>query len=74
MNKINSNLQDVYINELRKEKIIVTVHLLNGFQLRGLIKGFDNFTFVLETEGKQMLIYKHAVSSITPTKSVNFSN
>ncbi|MGM9570742.1 MAG: RNA chaperone Hfq [bacterium] len=74
MNKANTNLQDTYINELRKEKITVTIHLLNGFQIRGVIKGFDNFTLVLETEGKQMLIYKHAVSSITPTKSINFSN
>lgn len=64
------NMQDVFLNQLRKESIPVTVFLLNGFQLRGFIKGFDNFTVVLETEGKQQLVYKHAISTFSPQKNV----
>lgn len=64
------NIQDVFLNQLRKENIPVTVFLLNGFQLRGLIKGFDNFTIILETEGKQQLVYKHAISTFSPQKNV----
>lgn len=65
------NIQDTYLNQLRKENIQVTVFLLNGFQLRGLIKAFDNFTIVIETEGKQQLVYKHAISTFSPSKSVS---
>lgn len=65
------NIQDTYLNQLRKESIQVTVFLLNGFQLRGLIKAFDNFTIVIETEGKQQLVYKHAISTFSPSKSVS---
>lgn len=71
MNKTNINLQDVFLNQVRKEYIAVTVYLTNGFQLKGLVKGFDNFTVVLETDGRQQLIYKHAISTITPLKAVN---
>lgn len=72
MNKPNINLQDVFLNQVRKEHIPVTVYLTNGFQLKGLVKGFDNFTVVLETDGKQQLVYKHAISTISPMKIVNF--
>jgi len=65
-------LQDVFLNQIRKEHIPVTIHLTNGFQLRGLVKGFDNFTVILDSEGKQMMIYKHAISTITPTRAVSF--
>ncbi|MGD6816075.1 RNA chaperone Hfq [Metabacillus sp. 84] len=64
------NIQDQFLNQLRKDGIFVTVFLLNGFQLRGLIKGFDNFTVLLETEGKQQLIYKHAISTFAPQKNI----
>lgn len=68
------NLQDIFLNQVRKEHIAVTVYLINGFQLKGIVKGFDNFTVVLETENKQQqLIYKHAVSTITPLKPVIFT-
>lgn len=69
------NLQDGFLNQLRKDGILTTVYLINGFQLKGVVKGFDNFTVVLESDGKQMLIYKHAMSTITPLKpiSTNFS-
>ena len=65
-------LQDVFLNQIRKEHIPVTIHLTNGFQLRGVVKGFDNFTVILDSEGKQMMIYKHAISTITPTRAVSF--
>ncbi|MGB9678594.1 MAG: RNA chaperone Hfq [Thermoanaerobacteraceae bacterium] len=68
------NLQDIFLNQVRKEHIAVTIYLINGFQLKGMVKGFDNFTVVLESENKQQLmIYKHAVSTITPQKPVIFS-
>jgi host factor-I protein len=71
VNKPNINLQDVFLNQVRKEHIAVTIYLTNGFQLKGLVKGFDNFTVVLDTDGKQQLIYKHAISTISPMKMVN---
>jgi len=67
----NINLQDVFLNQVRKEHIPVTVYLTNGFQLRGMVKGFDNFTVVLDSEGKQQLVYKHAISTVSPMKIVN---
>lgn len=73
MAKGNLNLQDLFLNQLRKEKVNVTIFLLSGFQLKGVIKGFDNFTLVVETENnKQQLIYKHAISSILPAKAINY--
>jgi len=66
------NLQDVFLNQARCGKQFVTVFLVNGFQLRGVVTGFDNFTVVLDSEGKQQLIYKHAISTIIPTRSIEF--
>lgn len=60
------NLQDVFLNQVRKENVGVIIHLTNGFQLRGNVKGFDNFTVILDSAGKQMMVYKHAISTITP--------
>lgn len=65
------NLQDVFLNQVRKEKIPVTIYLTNGFQFKGAVKGFDNFTVILESDGKQNLVYKHAISTIIPIKSVS---
>ena len=62
------NLQDAVLNELRREKIPVTLFLMNGFQLRGIITGFDSFVVVLVTDGKQQMIYKHAISTLAPIK------
>lgn len=70
MNKQQNNLQDIFLNNARKNKINVTIHLLNGFQLKGIVKGFDSFTVVLDCEDKQMLIYKHSISTITPSKPI----
>ncbi|MFB5660482.1 RNA chaperone Hfq [Alteribacillus sp. HJP-4] len=64
------NIQDQFLNTLRKEKIPVTVFLLNGFQLRGHVKAFDNFTVVLDSDGKQQLVYKHAISTFSPQRNV----
>lgn len=71
MNKNNINLQDVFLNQVRKEHIPVTIYLTNGFQLKGMVRGFDNFTVVLDSEGRQQLVYKHAISTISPMKLVN---
>ncbi|HOP73929.1 MAG TPA: RNA chaperone Hfq [Bacillota bacterium] len=68
MNKPIINLQDAFLNQVRKEGTAVTIFLVNGFQLRGLVKGFDNFTIILDSEGKQQMVYKHAVSTIIPVK------
>lgn len=66
------NLQDVFLNQVRKEKQAITIFLLSGFQIKGLVTGFDNYTVVLDCEGKQELIYKHAISTIIPSRPVNF--
>ncbi|MDH7478460.1 MAG: RNA chaperone Hfq [Syntrophomonadaceae bacterium] len=65
------NLQDLILNQIRKDNIPVTIYLVNGFQLKGFIRGFDNFTVVLEFEGKQQMVYKHAISTVSPNRSVN---
>lgn len=72
MAKVNLNLQDVFLNQVRKDKVSITVFLTNGFQLKGYVVGFDNFTVILENEGKQELIYKHAISTVIPQKTTNF--
>ncbi|PPA71976.1 RNA chaperone Hfq [Jeotgalibacillus proteolyticus] len=64
------NIQDQILNQLRKDGTYVTVFLLNGFQIRGQVKAFDNFTVLLESEGKQQLVYKHAISTFVPAKAV----
>ncbi|MFZ3579802.1 RNA chaperone Hfq [Virgibacillus sp. DJP39] len=64
------NIQEQYLNQLRKDHISVTVFLLNGFQLRGVVKAFDNFTVLIESDGKQQLIFKHAISTFAPVKNV----
>ncbi len=65
------NLQDVFLNQARKEKIPVTIFITNGFQFKGMVRGFDNYTVILDTDGKQNLIYKHAISTISPMRSIS---
>lgn len=65
------NIQDQFLNQLRKENVYVTVILLNGFQLKGFIKGFDNFTVLVESDGKQQLIFKHAISTFSPHRRIS---
>lgn len=69
----NLNLQDVFLNQIRKDGTPVTIFLLNGFQIKGFVRGFDNFTVVMDSEGKQQLIYKHAISTIIPLRPVNLN-
>ncbi len=65
------NMQDAFLNQIRREKIPVTIYLVNGFQIKGLIKGFDNFTAIVEQEGRQQMVYKHAISTIAPIKPIS---
>ena len=58
------NLQDAILKEVRRDKVPVTLFLMNGFQLRGIITGFDSFVVLLVTDGKQQMIYKHAISTL----------
>lgn len=67
------NLQDIFLNQIRKESIPITLFLVNGVQIRGTVQGFDSFTIIVESERRQMMIYKHAISTITPLKKVNFA-
>ncbi len=68
------NLQDIFLNQVRKEKTQITIFLVSGYQIKGYVKGFDSYTIVMDSEGKQQMIYKHAVSTIIPTKAVNFGS
>lgn len=72
MNKAQANLQDLFLNQVRKEHIPVTVYLVSGVQLKGLVKGFDPFTLMLDSPGKPpQLVYKHAIASVVPAKEVS---
>jgi len=73
MTKPQINLQDAFLNQVRKENIPVTIFLVNGFQLKGMVRGFDNFTVILESDGKQLMVYKHAISTVSPLKPVSTS-
>ena len=70
----NYNLQDAILKEVRREKIPLTLFLMNGFQLRGIVTGFDSFVVVLVAEGKQMMIYKHAISTLAPIRPLKAVN
>lgn len=70
MNK-SINLQDVFLNQCRKDRILVTIFLTNGFQFKGMVKGFDSYVVILDCEGKQQLVYKHAISTIVPARTVS---
>ncbi|MBQ3000646.1 MAG: RNA chaperone Hfq [Oscillospiraceae bacterium] len=62
------NLQDAVLSEVRRDKIPVTLFLMNGFQLRGTVIGYDSFVVVLVSDGKQQMIYKHAISTLVPIR------
>lgn len=64
------NLQDAILSEVRRDRVPVTLFLMNGFQLRGVVTGFDSFVVVLVTDGKQQMIYKHAISTLAPMKQL----
>lgn len=73
MTKQQINIQDTFLNQVRKDRIPVIVYLVNGFQIRGNVRAFDNFTIVVEAEGKQQMIYKHAISTFIPMRPVSLS-
>ena len=64
------NLQDVFLNNVRKSKIPVTVFLVNGVKLQGIITWFDNFSLLLRRDGHSQLLYKHAVSTLMPSQAI----
>lgn len=66
------NLQDMFLNQVRKEGIGTTIYLIGGVQLRGIVRGFDAFTILLDSPGKPtQLIYKHSVTSIVPSRQIS---
>ncbi len=67
------NLQDTFLNQARRERMPLTVFLMNGFQLRGVIRGFDAFVVLVDSEGKQQMIYKHAISTVAPIKPLTIT-
>ena len=68
------NLQDTFLNQARRSKTPVTVFLVNGFQIRVTVIRYDSFTVLLDSEGKQQLIYKHAISTVAPLRNIPLSD
>lgn len=73
-NNKKQNLQDVFLNHVRKDKIPVTIFLVNGVKLQGVVTWFDNFCVLLKREGQVQLVYKHAISTVMPGQAVNLWN
>lgn len=73
LGKSAAGLQDIILNGTRKDRIPVTLHLMNGVPLKGIIRGFDPFVVLLESDGKQQMIYKHAISTVTPLRPVQYN-
>ena len=67
------NFQDTFLNTARRDKLSVVVFLMNGFQMKGVIRGFDSFVVMLDSEGRQQMIYKHAISTMVPSRTVEFT-
>ena len=65
------NLQDAFLNYIRREKIPVTLFLMNGFQLRGVVRSFDSLVVLIDADGRQQMIYKHAISTVAPARPVS---
>lgn len=74
MQKTTENYQDIFLNQARRERTMLTVFLMNGFQMRGVITGFDSFVVVLESDGRQQMLYKHAISTIVPASSIDLKS
>lgn len=73
MSKGSFNLQDNFLNQIRKENMLTTIFLINGYQIKGNVRSFDNFTILLDVDGKQQLVYKHAVSTIIPVRNITIN-
>lgn len=67
------NFQDAFLSAARRDRLTVVVFLMNGFQMKGVVRGFDSFVVMLDTEGKQQMIYKHAISTIVPPRPIDLS-
>lgn len=65
------NLQDVFLNQARKDRLPLTIILTNGYQFKGVIRGFDSFIVIVEVDGRQQLVYKHAISTIIPARPIS---
>ena len=72
MSNNSNNLQEIFLTQARRDRRMVTMFLMNGFQMRGYITGFDAFTVVLTSDGKQQIIYKHAISTIVPERPLQW--
>ena len=68
-----ANLQDLFLLRARQERLSVTLFLMNGFQMRGTIVGYDTFVVVLDSDGRQQVVYKHAISTISPVRNVDLT-
>ena len=68
-----ANLQDIFLLQAKRDKLPVTMFLMNGFQMRGVITGFDAFVVILDSDGRQQVIYKHAISTIAPVRAVDLA-
>lgn len=69
----NYNLQDYFLNQARKERVPLTIFLMNGVQMKGQVRGFDNFIVIIESDGKQQMVYKHAISTIIPLRHIDMT-
>ena len=69
----NYNLQDYFLNQARKERVPLTIFLMNGVQMKGQVRGFDNFIVIIESDGKQQMVYKNAISTIIPIRHIDMS-
>ena len=67
------NLQDTFLNRVRRAREPITMFLMNGFQMKGVVTGFDSFVVMLESEGRQQMVYKHAISTVVPARAVDIS-
>ena len=70
----SQNFQDAFLSAARREKAPLTLFLMNGFQLKGVCKGFDNFAVLVDSDGRQQMIYKHAISTISPMKNLKIGD
>mgnify|MGYP000134636424 CR=1 FL=1 len=70
----NNNLQDIFLTQARRDRRGVTLFLINGFQMRGYVTGFDAFTVVLVSDGKQQMVYKHAISTVVPERPLSWED
>ena len=71
MSEKSQNVQDIFLNQCRKQKLPVTVFLVNGVKLQGTITWFDNFSLLLRREGHAQLVYKHAISTVMPNSPIS---